>query len=56
MTIETAVAIAGGYTEHASEHSFRVTRRVNGYIEQLRVPRDYMLKPGDTVYVFDRFF
>jgi polysaccharide export outer membrane protein len=56
MTIETAVAIAGGYTERASEQSFRVTRRVNGYVEELEVPGDYMLKPGDTVYVFERFF
>jgi polysaccharide export outer membrane protein len=56
MTVETAVAIAGGYTERASESSFRVTRRVNGGIEQLEVPSQYMLKPGDTVYVFKRFF
>jgi polysaccharide export outer membrane protein len=56
MTIETAVAIGGGYTERASERSFRVTRRVDGYVEELEVPGDYMLKPGDTVYVFERFF
>ena len=56
MTIETAIAIAGGYTERASERKFRLTRRVNGFVEQIEAPRDYIVKPGDTVYVFERFF
>lgn len=56
MTIETAIAIAGGYTERASERKFRLTRRVNGYVEEIEAPRDYIVKPGDTVYVFERFF
>jgi polysaccharide export outer membrane protein len=56
MTVETAVAIAGGYTERADENKFRVTRRVNGFVEQIEAPADYVLKPGDTVYVFERFF
>ena len=56
MSVETAVAIAGGYSDRASERSFRVTRRVNGLVQELVVPGDYLLKPGDTVYVFERFF
>jgi polysaccharide biosynthesis/export protein len=56
MTVETAVAIAGGYTERASERTFRITRRVNGFVEQIEAPSDYALMPGDTVYVFERFF
>jgi polysaccharide export outer membrane protein len=56
MTVETAVAIAGGYTERASERTFRVTRRINGFVEQIEAPGDYVLRPGDTVYVFERFF
>lgn len=55
MTVETAIAIAGGYTERASERKFRVTRRINGLVEQIEAPGDYVLKPGDTVYVFERF-
>jgi polysaccharide export outer membrane protein len=55
MTVETAVAIAGGYTERASERSFRITRRINGLIDQIEAPSDYPLLPGDTVYVFERF-
>ena len=56
MTIETAIAIAGGYTERASDRKFRVTRRINGFVDQIEAPSDYVLKPGDTVYVFERFF
>lgn len=55
MTVETAVAIAGGYTERASDRKFRISRRVNGYVEQVEAPSDYVVKPGDTVYVFERF-
>lgn len=55
MTVETAIAIAGGYTERASERKFRITRRINGMVEQIEAPGDYVLKPGDTVYVFERF-
>ena len=56
MTVETAVAIAGGYTERASERSFRVTRRMNAGVDEMVVPGDFVLMPGDTVYVFERFF
>ncbi|MDX2260039.1 MAG: polysaccharide biosynthesis/export family protein [Hyphomicrobiaceae bacterium] len=56
MTIETAVAIAGGYGERASTRSFRITRRVNGFVEVIEAPADYVVKPGDTVFVYERFF
>ncbi len=56
MTIETAIAIAGGYTERASTRKYRLTRRINGLVEQIEAPGDYVVKPGDTVHVFERFF
>ena len=56
MTVETAIAIAGGYSERASERSFRITRRINGYVDQIEAPGDYVIKPGDTIYVYERFF
>ncbi len=56
MTVETAVAIGGGYTERASERSFRITRRLGPLVDQIEAPADYTLQPGDTVYVFERFF
>lgn len=56
MTVETAVAIAGGYTERASERSFRVSRRVGGILQEIEVPGQAAVRPSDTVYVFERFF
>ena len=56
MTVETAVAIAGGYTERASNRRFRLTRRINGLVEQIEAPADYVVQAGDTVHVFERMF
>ncbi|MGQ0673224.1 MAG: polysaccharide biosynthesis/export family protein [Hyphomicrobium sp.] len=56
MTVETAIAIAGGYSERASSRKFRISRRINGFVEQIEAPSDYVVFPGDTVYVFERFF
>lgn len=56
MTVETAVAIAGGYSERASTKTFRITRRVNGLVDVMEAPSDYVLQPGDTVTVFERYF
>jgi polysaccharide export outer membrane protein len=56
MTVETAIAIAGGYSERASTRSFRITRRLNGFVDQIDAPGEYPLLPGDTVYVNERFF
>jgi polysaccharide export outer membrane protein len=55
MTVETAIALAGGYSERASDRSFRITRRINGAVEQIEVPADYVVRPGDTVFVYERF-
>jgi polysaccharide biosynthesis/export protein len=56
MTVETAVAIAGGYSERASTNKFRISRRINGYVEVIEAPADYVVQAGDTVTVFERFF
>ena len=56
MTIEQAVAIAGGYSERANERRARVTRRTDGRIDVIEAPSDYVLQPGDSVYVYERFF
>ena len=56
MTVQSAVAIAGGFTERASEKRMQITRRINGVIEKIDVPPDYVLLPGDTVYVNERWF
>ena len=56
MTIEQAVAIGGGYTERASKRSYRITRKLGPLIDQIEAPADYTLCPGDTVFVYERFF
>jgi len=56
MTVRTAVAIAGGYSERASKQKIQITRRINGLVEKLDVPDDYVVMPGDTLLVYERFF
>jgi len=55
MTVRTAVAIAGGYTERASQRKIQIARRINGLVEKLDVPDDYVVMPGDTLLVYERF-
>ncbi len=56
MTIEQAVAIGGGYTERASKRTYRITRKLGALVDQIEAPGDYPLCPGDTVFVYERFF
>ena len=56
MTVETAVAIAGGYTARANETRFRVTRRINGVVEVNDARPEFVVRPGDTIKVVERFF
>ena len=56
MTVETAVAIAGGYSPRASKRRFRVSRRVDGIVEVDQGTVDYVVQPGDTINVAERFF
>ncbi len=56
MTVQTAVAIAGGYTERAREQKIKLTRRRNGQDVTVKVPGSYHVQPGDTIYVNERFF
>ena len=51
-----AIAIAGGFSERANERKFQITRRINGVIEKLEVPSDYVVMPGDTIQVYERWF
>jgi polysaccharide biosynthesis/export protein len=56
MTVQAAVAIAGGFSERANERIVHITRRVNGVVEKWEAPADYIVQPGDTVYVTERWF
>ncbi len=56
MTVETAVAIAGGFAPRAYRRTAVVNRFVNGQQERIIVPVTYALRPGDTVNVQERWF
>jgi polysaccharide biosynthesis/export protein len=45
-----------GYTERARQRMVRLTRRFGGVMSTVMVPTDYPIKPGDTIYVLERWF
>jgi polysaccharide biosynthesis/export protein len=56
MTVESAVAIAEGYTARANHRMVRLTRKFGGVMSTVMVPTDYPVSPGDTIYVLERLF
>jgi len=56
MTVETAVAIAGGFGPRAYRQTVTVTRMNHGQSVHLTVPKSFPLRPGDTVDVHERWF
>jgi len=56
MTVETAVAIAGGYTPRAFKRKIEISRQVGGLTEKRVVSPNYPVRPGDTVQVAERWF
>src|SRR5262249_40059740 len=56
MSVESAVAIAGGFTPRAQRHMVTVTHAAAGGAGRYVVPLRTSLSPGDTVYVGERWF
>lgn len=56
MTVQNAIAIAGGFTPRANRWNIEVTRKVNGQLYRADVPLTHPLAPGDTVVVRERWF
>ena len=56
LTVETAVAIAGGYTPRARQDVVEISRQINGEIIRGRVPPTDSVRPGDVVKVGQRLF
>ena len=56
MTVETAVAIAGGYTPRAQKHRIEISRQVSGLTEKRVVSPNYPVRPGDTIQIAERWF
>ena len=55
-TIQTAVAIAGGFAPRAARSYAEVTRNVRGETITASVPITFSLRPGDTVAIKERLF
>jgi polysaccharide export outer membrane protein len=56
LTVQKAIAIAGGFSPRANQTGVDITRDVNGKVITGRVRISDPLLPGDTIYVRERLF
>jgi polysaccharide export outer membrane protein len=56
ITAETAIAVAGGFTDRANKRVVRVTRSADGRLYEAFVPVTDPIRPGDTIYVVESLF
>jgi len=56
MTVETAVAIAGGFTPRAYRWDAEISRSQSGVTSRQKVPLIAPVRPGDTITVTERWF
>ncbi len=56
ITVQNAVAVAGGFTPRGSQGDVDITRIVNGRPVTFAAPLTFPLRPGDTIAVRERFF
>jgi len=56
MTVEKAIAIAGGFAPRANKKTVELTRSAPGQQIKTEVPLGYPVRPGDTVLVKERWF
>jgi polysaccharide export outer membrane protein len=56
MTVQTAVAIAGGFTPRGYTGEADVTRTLDGKAYTAPVPITQPVQPGDTIVIRERFF
>lgn len=56
MTVENAIAIAGGFTPRASKDKVTITRKVQRAPARQSLPLRHPIRPGDTVEVSERWF
>jgi len=56
MTVEKAVAVAGGFTPRAYRWDIEIERPVAGGVVRQTVPPIERVRPGDTIVVRERWF
>ena len=56
MTVQNAVAIAGGFTPRGYQGKADITRTIDGKAYTAPVPITQPVQPGDTIVIRERFF
>jgi polysaccharide export outer membrane protein len=56
MTVQNAIAVAGGFTPRAVQDSVDITRIVSGSPTTFSEPLAFPVRPGDTITARERFF
>ena len=56
LTVQKAIAVAGGFSPRANQGNVDITRDINGKVMTGRVRTSDPLLPGDTIYVRERLF
>jgi polysaccharide export outer membrane protein len=56
MTVETAIAKAGGFSDRANKRIVRVSRSIAGKLHEGYLAVTQPIRPGDTIYVYERLF
>jgi polysaccharide export outer membrane protein len=56
MSIQQAIALAGGLNERGSDRRLKISRLVNGKLTEMSVNLEDKIQPGDTLIISGRFF
>ena len=56
LTVQQAIAVAGGFTPRADKMTVQVTRSIDGVVETATLRMSDPVLPGDTLYVRERLF
>jgi polysaccharide export outer membrane protein len=56
MTVQSAVAIAGGFSYRADQDTVHVTRKRGNKLVEMDIDTGAPVRPGDTILVGERYF
>lgn len=56
MTVQSAVAIAGGFSYRANQNTVHITRKRGNKLVEIDVETGAPVRPGDTILVGERYF
>jgi polysaccharide export outer membrane protein len=55
-TVLSAVATAGGFTYRARTDYVSITRKIGPQIVERRADRNSVIRPGDVIFIYERYF